>query len=414
MKKLFLLLTFVSLFTACSNNDEPGGGGKTENAPLTVMAYFVADANSIEDDIFRNVAAMYDGMALMKKPATLLVYWDGSGAYGNWDGPVILRYTTDGKGKINGQKQLPSDATVDEVVELAEVVKEYPSQLSTDKAVMVQVLKDMIGLSPTERVGLVAASHGSAWTNSIFMSRSFGQDGKGTDNTMLIEDMADAMKQSGKKYDFLLFDACFMGTAEVCYDFREVTDYQIVSVMEVPAYGFPYENALDGLYEGTVNGYKKICQAYIDFYVDSYESGSYAWGTISLIDSKGMQGLTDAVKAEIIEHKDVLGNRFDASNIQEYGKQAGYGIAYDLGHTMKVLNGGTMPQAVADQLGKTVLYKGCLENASPSNYGVNAANFCGLGLYIPMPNYNNWNRFFKTIDWYTAAGWNEVTFSWDF
>lgn len=413
MKKLFLLLTFVSLFTACKDDDGPSGG-KKENAPITVMGYFVADASGIEDDIFRNIAAMYDGLALMKKPATLLVYWDGSGDYGQWEDPVILRYTTDGKGNVNGQKQLPEDATANEVVDLAEVVKQYPSQLSVDKSVMTQVLKDMIAVSPTERVGLVAASHGSAWTNSIFMSRSFGQDGKGTDNTMLVSDMADAMKATGKKFDFLLFDACFMGTAEVCYDLRDVADYQIVSVMEVPAYGFPYESSLDYLYEGTVDGYKKICQAYTDFYKQRYENGNQAWGTIALVDSKEMEGLADATRAEIVEHKDVLGNDFDESDIQEYGKQGGRGIAYDLGQLMAVLNNGTMPNVFADQLNKTVLYKSCLEIANPSSYKVDAANYCGLGVYIPIRYNDNWNDFFKTISWYTVAGWNEVTFSWDF
>ena len=413
MKKLFLLLTFVSLFTACKDDDGPSGG-KKENAPITVMGYFIADASGIEDDIFRNIAAMYDGLALMKKPATLLVYWDGSGDYGQWEDPVILRYTTDGKGNVNGQKQLPEDATANEVVDLAEVVKQYPSQLSVDKSVMTQVLKDMIAVSPTERVGLVAASHGSAWTNSIFMSRSFGQDGKGTDNTMLVSDMADAMKATGKKFDFLLFDACFMGTAEVCYDLRDVADYQIVSVMEVPAYGFPYESSLDYLYEGTVDGYKKICQAYTDFYKQRYENGNQAWGTIALVDSKEMEGLADATRAEIVEHKNVLGNDFDESDIQEYGKQGGRGIAYDLGQLMAVLNNGTMPNAFADQLNKTVLYKSCLEIANPSSYKVDAANYCGLGVYIPIRYNDNWNDFFKTISWYTVAGWNEVTFSWDF
>ena len=413
MKKLFLLLTFVSLFTACKDDDGPSGG-KKENAPITVMGYFVADASGIEDDIFRNIAAMYDGLALMKKPATLLVYWDGSGDYGQWEDPVILRYTTDGKGNVNGQKQLPEDATANEGVDLAEVVKQYPSQLSVDKSVMTQVLKDMMAVSPTERVGLVAASHGSAWTNSIFMSRSFGQDGKGTDNTMLVSDMADAMKATGKKFDFLLFDACFMGTAEVCYDLRDVADYQIVSVMEVPAYGFPYESSLDYLYEGTVDGYKKICQAYTDFYKQRYENGNQAWGTIALVDSKEMEGLADATRAEIVEHKNVLGNDFDESDIQEYGKQGGRGIAYDLGQLMAVLNNGTMPNAFADQLNKTVLYKSCLEIANPSSYKVDAANYCGLGVYIPVRYNDNWNDFFKTISWYTVAGWNEVTFSWDF
>jgi hypothetical protein len=226
--------------------------------------------------------------------------------------------------------------------------------------------------------------------------------------------MADAMKATGKKFDFLLFDACFMGTAEVCYDLRDVADYQIVSVMEVPAYGFPYESSLDYLYEGTVDGYKKICQAYIDFYQERYENGDYAWGTIALVDSKEMEGLADATRAEIVEHKDVLGNDFDESDIQEYGKQGGRGIAYDLGQLMAVLNNGTMPNAFADQLNKTVLYKSCLEIANPSSHKVDAANYCGLGVYIPIRYNDNWNDFFKTISWYTVAGWNEVTFSWDF
>lgn len=422
MKKIFFLLSFVSLFTACKV-DTPK---EKENAPLTVMAYFVADASGIEDDIWTNVAAMYDGLSLMEKQATLLVYWDGSGSYGDWDYPVVLRFVTDGFGNINGQKALPEDAYVEDVVALAEVVKEYPSQLSTDKTVMTMVLNDMIAMSPTSRVGLVAASHGSAWTNSIFMSRSlsrsFGQDGKGSDNTMLVKDMADAMKATGKKFDFLLFDACFMGTAEVCYDFRDATDYQIVSVMEVPAYGFPYENALDYLYEGTIDGYKKICQTYIDFYQERYAKGNQAWGTIALIDSKEMAGLATSVKNVFSDEnlKNVSIDQYvDESKMQEYGRDGGFGIAYDLKGMMAQLDEPLQSNKnkldlFNEQLEKTVLFKGCLENANPKRYSVKTAEYCGLGTYFPSYSYDNWNSFYKTIDWYTAAGWNEVTFSWDF
>ena len=52
--------------------------------------------------------------------------------------------------------------------------------------------------------------------------------------------------------------------------------------------------------------------------------------------------------------------------------------------------------------------------ASPSDYSVDASNFCGLGIYIPTPYKSSWNTFFKTIDWYTAAGWNEISFDWYF
>lgn len=155
MKKLLFWVVFLSFLASCKDD----GPKPKEQAPLTVMAYMVADASNIEDDIWGNIAAMYDGLSLMKNEATLLVYWDGSGSYGDWENPVVLRYTTDGYGNVNGQQALPQDATVEEVVALAEVVKEYPSQLSVDKNVMTQVLNDMISYSPTSRFGLIAASH---------------------------------------------------------------------------------------------------------------------------------------------------------------------------------------------------------------------------------------------------------------
>ena len=413
MNKLFIWLALVFLMFACANNDEPIPEKPIEPSEMTVLSYFVADANYIEDDIWRNVAAMYDGLSLMEKSATLLVYWDGSGSYGNWDYPVILRFNTDGRGNVNGRKPLPQDATVEEVVALAEVVKEYPYQLSTDKQVMSHVLKDLISLSPTQRVGLIAASHASSWLDTIFMSRSarsFGQDGKGTDNTILIKDMAEAMKSTGKQFDFLLFDACYMANIEVCYELRDVVDYQIASVMEVPAYGFPYEVSLHHLYNGNVDGYKKICQAYIDFY---NEQNSNAWGTIAVIDSKEIQKLTDIIKQEIVEHKELLAD-YDVSVLQEFGRDGGQNIAYDLEQFVKNINGDNSPSGFKTQIDKTILYKGCLEKAKPSNYSVDPSNFCGLGIYIPIASRSKWNNYFKTIDWYTVSGWNEVTFSWNF
>lgn len=417
MRKILFFILTSFLWSACSDNDEPKKEIPVESSEITLLAYFIANASNIEDDIWTNIAAMYDGLTLMQQSATLLIYWDGSGSYGTWSNPVVLRYETDGKGNINGQKPLPESALVEDVVAQAEVIKEYPSQLSTDKNVMTRILKDMIGFSPTSRVGLIAASHGSAWTNSIFtsrgLSRSFGQDGKGTDNTMLIEDMADAIEDTGKNFDFLMFDACFMGTIEVLYELNHTADYFITSVMEVPAYGFPYENSISYLYEGTVDGYKKICNSYLDFYKERYLIGNQAWGTISLIDSKGIVPLINLIKQEIQNHTDILSD-YVPYELQEYGREGGADIAYDLREFIKDLNRGTIPNDFSNQLNETVLYKGCLTEARPSNYAVDAENYCGLGIYIPVSSRPDWNDYFKTIDWFNASGWNEVTFAWNF
>ena len=87
---------------------------------------------------------------------------------------------------------------------------------------------------------------------------------------------------------------------------------------------------------------------------------------------------------------------------------------YDLEQFMKDLNGDVVPAAFKAQLDKAVLHKGCLETARPSSYKVDAANYCGLGIYIPIASRSKWNDYFKTIDWYEVSGWSDVTFSWDF
>ena len=183
--------------------------------------------------------------------------------------------------------------------------------------------------------------------------------------------------------------------------------------MEVPAYGFPYELFMSELYGGTISNYQNVCQTYIDYYNDLYSYGEYAWATVSLIDSKEITILTDLLRQEISANKDTLAN-YDIRHLQEYGRISGPYIANDLGHFVKDLNGGTLPDTFSNQLAKTVVYKGCLEKARPFNYGVNIANYSGLGIYIPVSARPKWNAYFKTLDWYTTSGWNEVTFSWDF
>ena len=95
-------------------------------------------------------------------------------------------------------------------------------------------------------------------------------------------------------------------------------------------------------------------------------------------------------------------------------KDSGKYISFDMEQFVKNLNGGVVPDTFKNQLAKTVLYKECMEKTYPYNYAVDADNYSGLGIYIPVAARPKWNTYFKTLDWYTAAGWNEVSFSWNF
>ena len=426
MKRLLFLLCTTILFSACGNKDEEPKQPEKPQAPVTVWAYFVADTN-IKSDIRNNIKTMYEGLSKMEQQATMLVYWDGgsSESYINYDEvakksyPCILRYTTDGYGNINGTAARDSSYSIRIIAEAGEVVKEYDSQLSTDKNVMTSVLKDMSNFSPTRQIAMVAGSHGSAWTNSIFtQTRSFGQDGSGTNNTITTDDMAEAIQNAGIHLDLLLFDACLMGTIEVCYDFRNVTNYMIVSPIEAPAPGFPFKDLMNDIYQGTRDSYRNVCVTGINHYMN--RTDGYDWSAISLIDCKQIENLTSLIKKEITEHKDFISSYNPINKLQQYGVNEGvtslernfYYVSFDIMQFMDTLNNNSIPNDLSAQYSKTVLYADCLENSI--NYPVVKANYCGLGMYIPVKERPKWNTYFKTIDWYKAAGWNEVTFSWDF
>lgn len=412
MNKWFWILCLVCVFCSCSNNDSPDLP-ETSTTPLTVLAYMVAN-NDLDDDLYENLFAMYQGLQLLDKPATLLVYWDGKTSFGENNAThAILRFETDGNGNINGLPALNEGYDLEVIMTIAEVVKEYPVQSSVTKNVMSTVLTDMLTFAPTDRYGLIFGSHASAWTNSIY-TRSFGLDGQQTDNTILLPYMVEAIRSTGVHFDYILFDACYMGTIEVCYDFKDVADYLIASVMEVPAYGFPYGTELmPALFEGIETSYKKICQEYIDYYIDVYSQKHSAWGTVVLIDNKQVNSLVSSLKNEITTHKDKLAD-YKVSTLQDYGKSSAPDIAYDLRQFVKELNDGNIPTDFDEKLNKAVLYKGCLTEARPANYAVDAENYCGLGIYIPVSSRTDWNDYFKTIDWFSASGWNEVTFAWNF
>ena len=413
MKKFFLgIFSLLILLTSCKGNeDDPQPTPAPSDDEITILAYLVAN-NNLDMDLLINIGAMYDGLGNMDQQATLLIYWDGRSKLGsNGAQHLILKYQTDGKGNVNGLPKISIDAPLEDVLDVAEIVKEYDAQYSVDKNVMAQVLKDMVAEAPTDKIGLVFGSHGSSWLNTLY-TRSFGQDGSG-DTTILIPDMVEALNSVDKKFEFILFDACYMGTAEIAHSFRNICNYQLSSVMEVPAYGFPYEDFMQYLYKGDVENYKKVCQLYIEFYKEYYSIDRISWGTIALIDSKEVDNLTSEINKEIVEHKDILAN-YTTSHLQDYGKSSGPHIAYDLGQFISDLNGGNMPASFQTQLDKTILFKECLEEARPYDYAVDATNYCGMGIYIPIAKRSKWNEYFKTLDWYTASGWNEVAFSWDF
>ena len=293
------------------------------------------------------------------------------------------------------------------------------SQIATDPVVMEEVFKDMQKVAPSDSYGLILGSHASGWMkgNSV-QSKAFGDDdGYNID----IPDLADVLKNSfSEKLDFVLFDACMMGTAEVGYELRETTSYCIASVMETPGYGFPYDQILPYLYSENVD-YSAVCHEFV-----SFNKTNNLWGTCAVMDCSQMENLASAVKAKLSEWQDALSS-VSMQNVQQYGVGSCRYFSYDVLDFFRELGGKSgvaeidLNEAIAsvqNALNETVIAKECIPNPSNSSFRVDEARFCGIGMYIPKEvndyvpdniSWNNWNDYYKqSISWYHAAGWDDL------
>ena len=329
-------------------------------------------------------------------------------------GPSLLQFNSDGKGNINNKKSLQGTSlTASEVISEA-YCSPYTDKNhnATDPKQMLRVLGDMIKLSPSTNYGLIFGSHGTSWMKgNIVSGRSFGDDAGYNIN---IPEMADVLEEafSGKQLDFILFDACMMATAEVCYEFKDVTDYLIGAVVETHVYGHPYDVILPKMYRNAVP-YNEICKDYIDY---SRELG--AWGTCSAIDCSKMDELAGWVGANLKVYSEKLLS-LDIDDIQQYGVVNDYGegqfkyFSFDIDDFFKTLNEGIAVEGLENIMNEVVISKEVLYGKFYIPYSsyyiyIEEGHFCGLGMYFPYKVSNSsWNSYYETLSWYKAVGWKE-------
>lgn len=414
-----LLVVFLA---ACSNEIPEQQPAKRSGR--TVLAYLISNnqAGSLDTYLRNNVIDMYTALGNMKESCTLLVFYRPYTNDAPLSNPTLMSFYTDGRGNVNSQPALTGvNLTFESICQVAEK-KEYTmnSQIATDPAVMEEVFKDMQTVAPSDSYGVIFGSHGTGWMkgNSV-LTKAFGDD---SGYNIDIPDLANALKNSfTKKLDFVLFDACMMGTAEVCYELKDVTSYCVGSVLETPVYGFPYDQLLPYLYADSVD-YSAVCHEFI-----SFNKTNNLWGTCAAVDCSQMDNLAEAVKTKLLEWKEALPS-VSMENVQQYGVNSYRYFSYDvldffreLGRKYGVaetdLN--TEFASVQTALNQAVIAKECIPNP-PSVFKVDDARFCGIGMYIPgeyndyitndsNPSWPFWNTYYeKAIAWYRAAGWDAL------
>lgn len=417
MKKwLYTLLVIV--LAACSNEIPEQQPAKRSGR--TVLVYLISNnkAGSLDTYLRDNVIDMYAALGNMKESCTLLVFYRPYAGDAPLGKPTLMSFYADGRGNINNVAALTgAELTFDAVCHVAQK-KEYTmnSQIATDPAVMEEVFTDMQKIAPSDSYGLILGSHATGWMkgNSV-QSKAFGDDGG---YNIDIPDLANVLKKSfSEKLDFVLFDACMMGNAEVGYELKDVTSHCIASVMETPVYGFPYDQILPYLYSENVD-YSAVCHEFV-----SFNKTKDVWGTCAVMDCSQMENLASAVKAKLSEWEDALSS-VSMQNVQQYGVNSYKYFSYDVLDFFRELGGKSgvaetdLNEAIASiqtVLNEAVIAKECIPNPSNSSFRVDEARFCGIGMYIPkeynpyVANKTAWNDYYEqSISWYHVAGWADL------
>lgn len=111
------------------------------------------------------------------------------------------------------------------------------------------------------------------------------------------------------------------------------------------------------------------------------------------------------------QYKDNL-VKFDKSKIDYFQAHYGYGRSpldhstYDFRAFIRELTDGNIPSDFEEQLDRVVVYKDYVDDDKLVD--IDSDIYSGIGCYIPDTRYLKWNAFFRTLQWYSAAGWDGV------
>ena len=231
--------------------------------------------------------------------------------------------------------------------------------------------------------------------------RSIGQDQQGTTGGYVSYeiDIRDFVEAIPVKLDFILFDACLMGGAEVAYELREKCDRLGFSQAEVLAEGLDYTRITPHLLGGSEADLESICNDYFIHY-DSQTDPFSRSATISLIDCSRLEPLAQTCREIFSNNRNGLAS-ITPYRVQRYYR-SGHHWFYDLESI--IMNAGASDDEMAalhEALDNCVLYKG---HTPEFMCEFEIKTFSGFSMYLPCNGNKELDKYYRTLKWNQATG----------
>jgi hypothetical protein len=370
---LIMLIMVQTFFTSCER-DEPTDYPPPASKRRTVLVYLGTD-NNFRAEAAQKIEQLKNGWN-RDIDGNLLVYADAG------DRPALIHiYSHPQRGAI------------------ADTIETYPSENSASPAMLTRVLNTVERYRPAASYGLVVLSHATGWLpaamsepapalKSVILDKSTDE----ADNYMELSNFAAAIPY---KLDFIIFDACFMGSVEVACELEEKTDYLVASPAEVLSPGFVYSTMMHRLFQPEAD-LAAVADDFYEYY--NRQSGLFRSATVSVVKTSelgNVAGIFRSVCAQSPPLEDLRG-------IQTFGFGS-QKIYFDLGDYMQKRS----PERYAEfqsALDRCVIYKACTDSYYSAGTGTLQVikQFGGLSVYVPQSQYPQANELYKRLKWVDA------------
>lgn len=373
LKRIFLyILVVCCIFTSCKNEDtEPG-----EHSARTVLVYMIS--SNLGNYMQNNINSMIAGAT----PENL--------NYGH----LVVFYSKNSKEAELFEIKQGANGVV-----TRNHIKDYTDQSAVSPDVMMGVIKDVVDLYPSDSYGMVLSSHGTSWLPTEYknMLRSFGEEnGKKMEINELAKGIPDNL------FDYLLFDACYMGSIECIYELKNKADYIISSPTEVLADGFPYSKIISNLFANIPQ-----LENVVDAFYNYYQNSSSPYATVSLTKTSELENLAN-ISREIITGSGMETiYSLPLSDMQILERLSTYGpfLLYDFDDYISRLATNEQYSRFSAAMQKAIIRKHSTKESyymAPGRpYPIN--HFSGLSTYIPQEKRTKLNEWYQQLMWYQSA-----------
>ncbi len=404
----FFLLGFI-LGSCDREEDVPEPVRKSEK---TVLIYLVGK-NNLSNELMDDFAEVKKGLELYPsdEEINLLVFITNRGKYLT---PTLLRL----------RKEYISNLVIEEEINT------YPGANSTDSEVMKEILLDAFLRHPAQSYGLIMNSHADGWLPGPeeIKTRFFGDDNKKSINIVDLALVLEHVTQKiGSKLDYLLFDACFMQSVEVAYEFRHSINYLIGSPTEVPGPGAPYDIMIPSLFDTNADCHKGIVDDFYNYYEEKYNgtvpenndpeewTGGIALSSISMQYIDEYTRLTKQLLSRNLTERQSP-NLDDIPNY-DLRKEVINSSRKEFYHDLDSLLKSITTEENEDLLNqweivhnKMVYYRHTpkIYSAYDSFKLFSVEGTHGISCYVPRKGYENMTDYYRNHEWYVAGGWKDL------